>query len=529
MMICVVYDSSEAAIAAKRLYERLSATDKHVVLLDSEQYIAEKRTPGGAGKTIIIGHDLLAEKELRHISVFEYDMFGMRYGFNGNVCVMSAQRRLNFREQTEFLTFAGSRHHVYSDPDFAALYRQNTAIAREEDMNTAVKEFVSGMKDWYCDGDDSASGTVIKGALTVAFSPLLALVGAGCLLAAACQSGSAAIDRRGILETQYYLLSLEFEARGLQRFQGQITTGTQVNTTNTIAKPRVECAGAATARHMIIPAFDELDRLVGLESVKKTIREIVTFLQKRGKNAVPCLHMVFRGNPGTAKTTVARIIARIFAESGITNKNLFVETDRAGLIGGYIGQTALKTEKQIKKSMGGVLFIDEAYALFTGDGQDYGNEAVATLVKAMENNRDKFVCILAGYPDEMNQMIGMNPGLRDRVQFYIDFPDYAESELMRIFESFCADKRYELSESGRAAVSAELSRLVRAKDKNFANGRLVRKIFERICIKQAQRTSDNIITAEDAAAAFAEPDIAAMYKNRAKIGFAAEQFCARTP
>jgi AAA+ superfamily predicted ATPase len=536
-MITVVYDSSEAEIAAKRLCAGLTARGKNAVLLDSGRYAVEKRALGGAGKTIVVGHDLLAEKELRGISAFAYDMFGMKYGSNGDICVLSAQKNLNFREQTEFLEFADSRCRVYGDRGFAELCKKNNEILREEDMRTATREFVSEMKDCYLDDDDSASGIVIKGVITVAFSPLIALAGAAALLAAACQAGSAAICRRSVLETQYYLLALEFEAHGLQ-IQGRSVKAGGMGAAKASAKPRGELAASTVAKASATPraglaaltaappttisAFYEFDRLVGLESVKRTVKEIVTFLQKRGRDAVPCLHMVFRGNPGTAKTTVARIIARIFAESGITSKNLMVETDRVGLIGGYIGQTALKTEKQIKKSMGGVLFIDEAYSLFTGDGQDYGNEAVATLVKAMEDNRDRFVCVLAGYPDEMDKMIDMNPGLRDRVQFYIDFPDYTEAELMLILEGFCKDKRYRLSKSARAAVSAEFSRLVRAKGKNFSNGRLVRKIFERICIKQAQRADDNIITEEDVAAALAEPDLAAMRKGRAKIGFAAE-------
>ena len=164
-------------------------------------------------------------------------------------------------------------------------------------------------------------------------------------------------------------------------------------------------------------AYDELDALIGLDGVKTTVREIVTFLEKRGKAAVPCLHMAFLGNPGTGKTTVARIIAKIFAEAGLVEKDLFVETQRGGMIGEYTGQTAPKTAKVIYSAMGGVLFIDEAYALVQRDDDGYGHEAVSTLVKVMEDRRDKFVCILAGYPKEMNAMLDANPGLRDRIQF----------------------------------------------------------------------------------------------------------------
>jgi SpoVK/Ycf46/Vps4 family AAA+-type ATPase len=272
-------------------------------------------------------------------------------------------------------------------------------------------------------------------------------------------------------------------------------------------------------------AINELDNLIGLENVKKTIKELVVFLQRRGKDALPCLHMVFTGNPGTAKTTVARIVARIFAESGITSRDLLVETDRGGLVGGYVGQTALKTEKIIKKSLGGVLFIDEAYSLFSDSDRDYGNEAVATLVKAMEDKRDEFVCIMAGYTKEMNAMIDMNPGLRDRVQFYIDFPDYADTELMQIFDGFCNEKKYHLTKPARNLLIKELALFAGSKNKNFANGRFVRKLFERICIKQAQRTSGYNIIERDITAALESPDIASICKignckaGKTKIGF----------
>ena len=192
------------------------------------------------------------------------------------------------------------------------------------------------------------------------------------------------------------------------------------------------------------------------------------------------------------------------------------------MIGGYVGQTALKTEKKINKSLGGVLFIDEAYALFSDGGEDYGYEAIATLVKAMEDKRDKFICIMAGYTDEMNLMINMNPGLRDRVQFYIDFPDYSVNELMQIFMKFCKEKKYTLSSSAKDTLHDALSQFTGAKRDNFSNGRLVRKLFERICIKQAQRTDGFTIVDSDIAAVLEEPEFASMIKKAiATIGFSA--------
>ncbi|MCL2046875.1 MAG: AAA family ATPase [Oscillospiraceae bacterium] len=269
-----------------------------------------------------------------------------------------------------------------------------------------------------------------------------------------------------------------------------------------------------------VSAFDELESLIGLDNVKKTIKEIVTLLEKRGRKAVPCLHMTFLGNPGTGKTTVARILARLFAEVGLTQKNILVETQRGGLVGKYLGQTAPKTADVIKRAMGGVLFIDEAYALIEREDDAFGKEVIATLVKIMEDKRDEFVCIMAGYTDEMNAMLDVNPGLRDRIQFHISFPDYNLHELLLIFDKLCKENGYELSFDGRAAMESRLKQILVSKPDNFSNGRFVRKIFERICIKQACRASDDLITGHDVKEAFADDDIASLLKNnRSSIGF----------
>ena len=269
-----------------------------------------------------------------------------------------------------------------------------------------------------------------------------------------------------------------------------------------------------------VSALDELENLIGLDGVKKTIREIVALLEKRGRKAVPCLHMTFLGNPGTGKTTVARILAKLFAQVGLTKKNILVETQRGGLVGKYLGQTAPKTADVIKRAMGGVLFIDEAYALIEREDDAYGKEAVATLVKIMEDKRDEFVCILAGYTDEMHTMMDVNPGLRDRIQFHISFPDYNLNELLLIFDKLCKENGYELSLAGRAAMESGLKQILDSKQDNFSNGRFIRKLFERICIKQAWRASDDSITEHDVKEAFADEDIASLLENRQKtIGF----------
>lgn len=268
--------------------------------------------------------------------------------------------------------------------------------------------------------------------------------------------------------------------------------------------------------------FTELEMLVGLDGVKSTIREIATFLKNRGKDGLPCLHMVFRGNPGTGKTTVARIIGKIFAEIGILkDADRFVEAERVKLVSQYLGCTAKQTSDVIKSAIGGILFIDEAYSLCNGEKYDYGVEAVNTLVKQMEDYRKDFVCIMAGYTKEMDEMLNMNPGLKERVQFYIDFPDYTKDELTEIFINMCKDNKYKLSDSSKSLICEYFGKIIATKDKNFANGRIARKVFERIKLKQALRTKGNRITDSDIIAAFSDKDFGEMIrdKNSKKIGF----------
>lgn len=246
--------------------------------------------------------------------------------------------------------------------------------------------------------------------------------------------------------------------------------------------------------------FVELDSLIGLESVKKAVREIAAFVERRGNAGGLCLHMVFRGRPGTGKTTVARIIGKIFGSIGvIKNAERFVEADRNALVSKYLGGTAARTSSVVEAALGGVLFIDEAYALCGDREHDYGQEAVATLVKLMEDHRKEFVCILAGYPEEMDGMLDMNPGMRGRVQFYIDFPDYSVPEMMEIFASMCCAEGYVVSEGAAAALEAFFEKLRCEED--FANGRTVRRVFEQIRIKQAVRSELMDIEEEDVRAA----------------------------
>lgn len=241
--------------------------------------------------------------------------------------------------------------------------------------------------------------------------------------------------------------------------------------------------------------MEELENLVGLSKIKEDVKELTAFVKVQkarkdaGLKAVPVsLHLVFTGNPGTGKTSVARIIARLYRQIGVLSKGQLVETDRSGLVAGFVGQTAIKTSEQIKKAMGGVLFIDEAYTLAQKDDA-FGQEAIDTLLKAMEDHRDDFVVIVAGYTKPMETFINSNPGLKSRFNKYIEFPDYSAEELLTIFERNCKKYDYLLEEDARTHVKERIDQRQLAAVDNFANAREVRNLFEEIITNQARRVS----------------------------------------
>ena len=237
----------------------------------------------------------------------------------------------------------------------------------------------------------------------------------------------------------------------------------------------------------------ELNEYIGLSTIKREVESLinlVTVQKLRKENGLPVndlsLHMVFSGNPGTGKTMIARLMARIYKSLGILSKGQLVEVDRGGLVAGYVGQTAIKTTEVIEKALGGVLFIDEAYALTNRGGNDYGQEAVDTLLKAMEDHREDFVVIVAGYIELMEAFVQSNPGLESRFNLFLHFPDYTVAEMLDIFDMRCKKSGYVLAEDARDLLKSLLA-LASLDVKGFGNARGVRNLFERAVSAQADR------------------------------------------
>ena len=297
--------------------------------------------------------------------------------------------------------------------------------------------------------------------------------------------------------------------KGSSQIDKTIISSIHEDATN--APPEGSTVSTSASEQTFDELIEELNSLIGLQSIKNDVFYQINMVRaqriraERGLKTVPIsLHLVFTGNPGTGKTTVARLIAKLYKEIGVLKTGQLVECDRAGLVAGYVGQTAIKTQEKIDEALGGVLFIDEAYSLVKG-GNDFGMEAIETLLKAMEDHRDELVVIVAGYPDLMETFINSNPGLRSRFSRFIYFPDYNEQELFQIFEMMCTKYDYRMTPGAAEKVKERIHQEKVSQKRNFANARTVRNIFEAAVTRQSVRTTN--ISSHDELTLLTETDI----------------------
>jgi stage V sporulation protein K len=251
----------------------------------------------------------------------------------------------------------------------------------------------------------------------------------------------------------------------------------------------------AKEQHLpLLKIEQELNRLVGMEDLKYHVKEIYAWLHinkcrtEMGMKAEKqALHMLFKGNPGTGKTTVARKLGTLFHEMKVLSKGHLIEAERADLVGEYIGHTAQKTRELLKKASGGILFIDEAYSLGRGGEKDFGKEAIDTLVKAMEDQQHDFILILAGYPKEMDRFLKLNPGLPSRFPVVISFPDYSADELMEIAKRMLTEREYILTRDCEWKLKSHIERIRNSENESFSNGRYIRNMIEKAVRRQSVR------------------------------------------
>lgn len=286
-----------------------------------------------------------------------------------------------------------------------------------------------------------------------------------------------------ILKNMVIKLIIECKSKNLDCIDKQMLKKNKEFYSNTTTKRNSERKNTKQEKN----AKNELNELIGLENIKKQMNKILNYIKlNKERGQIPSLHMCFTGNPGTGKTSIARVIGKIFEQENIlSGSGDFVEIHGRDLVGKYVGWTAQKVHDTVEQAIGGVLFIDEAYSLVADKRGSFEDEAIATLIKEMEDHRNEICIILAGYTDEMNDLIRLNPGFESRIQFTINFPDYNEDELLEIFNGLCKKEKYRLSDTCKEILADNFKK---AKNEiNFGNGRYVRNLFEKVKFEQADR------------------------------------------
>ena len=393
------------------------------------------------------------------------------------------------KEKKELGTMLEIKNSKNQNLDASPGVKYYKGIGVEQDYERAIKELIDEAMNGLCESKHylaesyrHGNGVEVNFPEAVSWYVQAAMEG---FADSQCALGS--IYARGEGVNQNYIEALKWYRKAAEQGHDEAK--------NRVIALEKEYATKKKAKSKLDEYLEELNQLIGMKEVKTSVREIINLLQineRRKENGLPVIpmshHLVFTGNPGTGKTTVARIIASIYRELGLLEKGHLIEVDRSKIVAGYVGQTALKTQEVISEALGGVLFIDEAYSLAHGDDDnDFGRESIDTLVKAMEDFREQFIVIVAGYEKPMIDFINMNPGLCSRFNKYIKFPDYSPNDLTRIYIQLCEKSQYKLDVSAKKSIHNYFVAISNDKTENFGNARVVRNLFEKTVVNVANR------------------------------------------